>query len=97
VLLDGVGGVDGDLVVGASSRFLDAEIVIFQIDVEIGQDQLVLDEVPDDAGHLVAVEFDDRVCTLIFAILWNLLRGLSGGFSCAPLNKSRAKAQHAEG
>ena len=24
-------------------------------------DQLVLDELPDDAGHLVAVEIDDRI------------------------------------
>jgi hypothetical protein len=32
-----------------------------QVDVEIGQDQLVLDELPDDAGHLVAVEFDDGI------------------------------------
>ena len=32
-----------------------------QVDVEIGQDQLLLDEVPDDPGHLVAVELDDRV------------------------------------
>jgi hypothetical protein len=40
---------------------LDREVVIFEVDVEIGMDQLLLDEVPDDAGHLVAVEFDDRV------------------------------------
>src|ERR1700743_2411535 len=40
---------------------VDAEVVIFQLDVEIGQDQLLLDEVPDDAGHLVAVELDDGV------------------------------------
>ncbi len=43
---------------------LDAEVVVFQVDVEIGQDQLLLDERPDDAGHLVAVEFDDRVLDL---------------------------------
>jgi hypothetical protein len=42
-------------------RGFDAEVVILEVDVEIGQDQLVLDEVPDDPGHLVAVEFDDRV------------------------------------
>ena len=37
-----VGGVDGDLVVGLVA-LLDAEIVIEQLDVEIGMDQLVLD------------------------------------------------------
>jgi hypothetical protein len=53
------GGVDGDLVVGGVA-VLDAQVVVFQVDVEVGQDQLVLDELPDDAGHLVAVEFDDE-------------------------------------
>ena len=37
------------------------EVVVLQVDVEVGQDQLLLDERPDDASHLVAVEFDDRV------------------------------------
>ncbi|CDX59859.1 NADP-dependent isocitrate dehydrogenase (modular protein) [Mesorhizobium plurifarium] len=58
--LDGVGRVDRHLVVGGVA-VLDAEVVIFKLQVEIGVDQLVLDELPDDAGHLVAVEFDDRV------------------------------------
>src|SRR5437868_4572803 len=42
------------------------EVVLFQIDVEVGQDQLVLDEAPHDAGHLVAVEFDDGLRHLDF-------------------------------
>jgi hypothetical protein len=63
VLLDGVGRIDGDLVVGLVALF-DAEVVVLEVDVEIGVDQLVLDELPDDAGHLVAVEFDDRVFDL---------------------------------
>ncbi len=29
-------------------------------------DQLVLDELPDDAGHFIAVEFNDRVRNLDF-------------------------------
>jgi hypothetical protein len=63
VLLDRVGRVDGDLVVGAVA-LLDAEVVVFQVDVEIGQDQLLLDEVPDNPRHLVAVELDDGVLDL---------------------------------
>jgi hypothetical protein len=48
---------------------LDAEVVVEQVDIKIGEDQLLLDELPDDAGHLVAVELDDGVrFTLIFAI-----------------------------
>ena len=40
---------------------LDPEVEIDELDVEVGQDQLLLDEGPDDPGHLVAVELDDRV------------------------------------
>ena len=59
-LLDRFGGVDGDLVAGLVA-LLNAEVVIEQLDVEIGMDQLLLDELPDDAGHLVAVHLDDRI------------------------------------
>ncbi|OIQ64667.1 hypothetical protein GALL_537810 [mine drainage metagenome] len=64
-----MGCVDGDLVVGAVT-LLDAEVVVFQVDVEIGQDQLLLDEIPDDAGHFVAVEFDDGVGYLDLGHHW---------------------------
>ena len=60
VLLDRLGRLDGDLVVGGVA-VLDAQVVILQVDVEVGQDQLVLDELPDDPGHLVAVEFDNGI------------------------------------
>jgi hypothetical protein len=39
VLLDGVGGVDGDLVVGLVA-ILDREVVIVDRQIEVGQDQL---------------------------------------------------------
>ena len=50
--------VDRDLVVGGVT-VLDAEVVVFELNVEVGVDQAVLDELPDDPRHLVAVEFDD--------------------------------------
>ena len=53
----------GDLVVGLVA-VLDAEVVIEQVDVEIGMDQLLLDELPDDARHLVAVHLDDGILDL---------------------------------
>ena len=53
-----------------ASRLLDAEVVVLEVDVEVGVDQPVLDELPDDPCHLVAVELDDRVATLIFAMPW---------------------------
>ena len=59
VLLDRVRAVDRDLV-GGLVALLDREIIIFQVDVEIGKDQAFANPLPDDAGHLIAVEFDDR-------------------------------------
>ena len=59
VLLDGVGGVDGDLVVGLVA-VLDAEVVVVQVDVEVRQDQHLFDHLPDDASHLVTIEVYDR-------------------------------------
>ena len=50
----------GDLVVGLVA-LLDREIEIDEVEVEIGVDQLVLDELPDDPGHLVAVHLDDGI------------------------------------
>ena len=60
VLLDGMSGIDRDLIVGLIA-ILDTQVVVLQIDIEVFQDQFVLDELPDDAGHLVAVELDDGV------------------------------------
>ena len=56
--LDGVGRVDGHLVV-SGVPVLDAQIVVFQVDVEIGENQTILDILPDHAGHFVSVELDD--------------------------------------
>ena len=60
VLLDRVRRIDRDLVVGRVAAF-DAEVVVLEVDVEVRKDQLILDERPDDPGHLVAVEFDYRI------------------------------------
>src|SRR6185437_10423290 len=60
VALDGVGRVDGDLVVGGVPM-LHPQVVIVELEVEIREDQLVFDQLPDDAGHLVAVEVDDGI------------------------------------
>src|SRR5690606_18494504 len=81
VLLDGVGGVDRHLVVGAVA-VLDAEVEIFQVDVERGMDQLVLDELPDDPGHLIAVDFDDGIFHLYLRhghLVTDLRKSRSGG------------------
>ena len=45
---------------------LDAEVVVDEVDVQVGQDQLVLDPRPDDSRHLVAVDLDNGVGDLDF-------------------------------
>src|SRR5699024_10975569 len=57
VLLDRVGGVDRDPVIGGVT-VLDAEVVVLEVHIQVRMDELVLDELPDDAGHLVAVQLD---------------------------------------
>src|SRR4029078_11283395 len=64
-LLDGVGGIDRDLVIGLVAVF-HPQVEIHQVDVKERVDQLVLDVLPDDPGHLVAIEFDDGVGHLDF-------------------------------
>src|SRR5690606_33630632 len=66
MLLDGVGSVHRHLVVGGVA-VLHAEVVILDRQVEIGMDELVLDRLPDDPRHLVAVEIDDRIGDFDFA------------------------------
>ena len=61
--LDRLGGVDRHLVVGRVAM-LDRKVEIVELDVQIGMDELVADEVPDDARHLVAVELDNRILDL---------------------------------
>ncbi len=60
VLLDRLGRVHGHLIVGGIA-VLNTEIVIVQGHVHVGQDQLVLDPLPDDARHLVTIDLHYRV------------------------------------
>ncbi|MHC2718602.1 hypothetical protein ACVMGE_001089 [Bradyrhizobium diazoefficiens] len=64
-LLDRFGGVDGDLIVGVVAVF-HPQVEIHQLDIQERGDQLVLDVLPDDPGHLVAIEFDDGIGYLDF-------------------------------
>ena len=53
-------------------------IELEQLDIEIRPDQFLFDQVPDDAGHLVAVEVGDRVLHLDFIHAANLRLRLLG-------------------
>ena len=57
------------------SRYSIPRSKYMQVDIEEGVDQLVLDVLPDDPGHLVAIEFDDGVGHLDFC---HDREGLSG-------------------
>ena len=62
-LFDRIGAVDRYLVVGLIAN-LHRKVEIAKVDVEIGMNEAVADEVPHDARHLVTVEFDDRIFNL---------------------------------
>ena len=55
--------VDGDLVVGLISIW-EAQVIVLQVDVEVGVDELVFDVLPYDSRHLVAIKFHDGVLDL---------------------------------
>ncbi len=54
VLQNSMGGIHGHLVSGGIA-VLYAQIKIFQVDVKVGEDQFLFDELPDNARHFVAV------------------------------------------
>jgi methyl coenzyme M reductase gamma subunit len=63
ILLDCFSGIHGDLVIRLIS-VRQTQIIVLQINVQVRMDELVLDILPDYAGHLVAIKLDDRVFDL---------------------------------
>ncbi len=57
---DRLGRLDRHPVLGGVA-ILDAEIEVVEADVQEREDQLVLDHLPDDPGHLVAVDVHHRI------------------------------------
>src|SRR5262249_52858673 len=55
--------IDRHLIIGGVA-ILHAEVVVLKFDIEIRVDQLVFDELPDDARHLIAVHLDDGAANL---------------------------------
>ena len=60
---DCVRRINRDLVI-CCIAVLHAEVVVLKIDVEVRKDQAVFNELPDDASHFIAVEFDDGIVNL---------------------------------
>jgi hypothetical protein len=65
-VLNGVCGLEGDLVVGVVS-VLYGEVEVEYGEVEEGGDEFLFDVFPDDSGHFVAIEFCDGVGDLNFS------------------------------
>jgi hypothetical protein len=63
VLARGVGGINRDLIARLVAG-LDTKVEVFQVDIEIRQDELLANLLPDDARHLVAVHLDDGILDL---------------------------------
>ena len=63
VPLRGLGRINRDLITRRITMF-HAQVVVIQLNVEIRQDELVLDELPDDARHLVAIHLHYRIYNL---------------------------------
>lgn len=47
---------------------IERKIVVFKVDVEIGMDKIVIDEMKDNEGNIVEVEIEERVWKIDF---WN--------------------------
>ena len=60
MLQNGIGRVNRHLIICRVTIF-DAQVVVLKIDVEVRQDEAVLNELPHDASHFVAIKFDDWV------------------------------------
>ena len=63
--LDGIGSINGDLVVGCVSVF-NSEVEIQDFEIKERKDQLILDWFPDDSGHFITVKLSDWVLDFDF-------------------------------
>ncbi len=88
VLLDGVSSIDRDLVIGLIP-LLDSQVVVLEAEIEVRVNEAVLDGLPNNARHFVAIEFYDDTVNLDFLHGESLLseparRAMSDGVSqCA--------------
>ena len=57
--------INGNLVIGFITVF-HAQIVVFDINVQIRSYQFILNEFPDNSSHFIAIQFDNGVCNFNF-------------------------------
>ena len=56
ILFDGLSGIHGDLIIGLIAVF-HSEVIIFDVDIQVWKNELLLDEGPNDPGHFITVQF----------------------------------------
>ena len=66
-VLDGLGRFKGDPVVSLVP-VLNSEVKVLNVEIKEGMDELVLDVLPEDSGHLVTVQLSDGVLDLDFLV-----------------------------
>ncbi len=66
VALCGFGSINRNLIIGGIAVF-NTQIVVFEVNIQIRQDQPFADEVPDNTGHFIPVHFHNRVFDLDFS------------------------------
>lgn len=78
VLLDRLRRINCNLIICLVSVF-QPQIIVLQVDVQVRMDELVLDVLPDDTGHLVAVELHHWVLDLDLLEAGHVARLYKGG------------------
>ncbi len=66
VLLDGLSSLNGNLVISGITVG-ETEIVVLDVKVEVGKNELLLNVGPDDAGHFITIEIHNGVRNLDLA------------------------------
>mmetsp|Transcript_97472 Transcript_97472/g.134064 ORF Transcript_97472/g.134064 Transcript_97472/m.134064 type:complete len:376 (-) Transcript_97472:86-1213(-) len=66
VLLHGVSAINSDLIVSLITRG-DTQIIVFGFKVDVRMDMFFLDPVPDNSGHFITVDIDNRLGNLDLA------------------------------
>ena len=70
MLLDRFSRINCHLIISGITVF-HAKVVVLEIDIEIRQNQFIFDELPHNAGHLIAIELD--YCSFNFDLRHSLL------------------------
>src|SRR5690606_1060666 len=60
VFFNGIGGIYSHLVIG-SIAVLNAKVIIFNVHIYIWKNKFILNKLPNNSGHLISVQFNNRI------------------------------------